>query len=169
MSDFEEEYYDEEEYSSGQDANSAQSVEAKPGKPALRSGPNAGQTPSPGYDTSQQFSSPGDERERFVAAKGMRKQADEDAKILANRIALLKSEEQKAWKKIEETRKRAREIMEVRQRNMEAAQRRAEEQAAKDEEERIRNYNIRLQREQATESKRNVKETLMSKLKNEVQ
>jgi len=35
-------------------------------------------------------------------------------KILANRIALLKAEEQKAWKKIEETKKKAQDILEVR-------------------------------------------------------
>jgi len=43
-----------------------------------------------------------------------RKKASEDVKILANRIALLKAEEQKAWKKIEETKKKAQDILEVR-------------------------------------------------------
>lgn len=47
-----------------------------------------------------------------------RKKAGEDVKILANRIALLKAEEQKAWKKIEETKKKAQDILEVRQRNI---------------------------------------------------
>ena len=56
-----------------------------------------------------------------MQAKANRKQADEDAQILANRIALLKNEEAKAWKKIEETRNRAKEIMATRQRNMETA------------------------------------------------
>ena len=65
-------------------------------------------------DSPDRASSPGDERERYVEAKELRKRADEDAKILANRIALLKQEEQKAWKKIDETRKRARAIMETR-------------------------------------------------------
>jgi len=36
---------------------------------------------------------------------------------LANRIALLKQEEKKAWKKIEETKKKANDIVHVRQRN----------------------------------------------------
>jgi hypothetical protein len=40
-----------------------------------------------------------------------------DAQLLANRIALLKQEEEKAWKKIEETRKRANEIMDLRNAN----------------------------------------------------
>lgn len=70
-------------------------------------------------DSPDRESSQGDERERYVEAKELRKRADEDAKILANRIALLKQEEQKAWKKIDETRKRAREIMDTRQRNLE--------------------------------------------------
>jgi hypothetical protein len=46
------------------------------------------------------------------------KKAGEDVKILANRIALLKAEEQKAWKKIEETKKKAQDILEVRHRNI---------------------------------------------------
>ena len=35
---------------------------------------------------------------------------ERDAQLLANRIALLKQEEMKTWKKIEETRKRAGEV-----------------------------------------------------------
>ena len=42
-----------------------------------------------------------------------RKKAEEDVKLLSNRIQLLKIEEQKAWKKIEETKKKAREMMQV--------------------------------------------------------
>lgn len=43
-----------------------------------------------------------------------RKRAQEDVKLLANRIALLKQEEKKAWKKIEETKKKATDIVQVR-------------------------------------------------------
>merc|ERR1719493_601943 len=50
-------------------------------------------------------------------AKEARKRAELDAQLLANRIALLKQEEEKAWKKIEETRKRADEIKTVRKTN----------------------------------------------------
>merc|ERR1719313_741773 len=53
----------------------------------------------------------------LTAAKEGRKRAELDAQLLANRIALLKQEEEKAWKKIEETRKRANEVMEVRRTN----------------------------------------------------
>jgi hypothetical protein len=48
---------------------------------------------------------------KLVAAKIARKRAEEDRKLLANRISLLKQEEMKAWKKIDETKKRAKDIM----------------------------------------------------------
>lgn len=43
----------------------------------------------------------------LVATRQNKKKAAEDAKLLANRIALLKLEEKKAWKKIEETKRKA--------------------------------------------------------------
>lgn len=46
--------------------------------------------------------------------------------MLANRIALLKQEEMKTWKKIEETKKRAAEIMRLKQRNNEKCEERLE-------------------------------------------
>jgi hypothetical protein len=55
----------------------------------------------------------------LTSAKESRKRAELDAQLLANRIALLKQEEEKAWKKIEETRKRANEITELRNQNEE--------------------------------------------------
>jgi hypothetical protein len=48
-----------------------------------------------------------------------KKKAADDAKLLANRIALLKMEEKKAWKKIQETKRKAEQVMQVRQRNEE--------------------------------------------------
>ena len=53
----------------------------------------------------------------LTTAKEARKRAELDAQLLANRIALLKQEEEKAWKKIEETRKRANEITDLRNQN----------------------------------------------------
>ena len=46
----------------------------------------------------------------LVAIQKARKQVELDAQVLANRIALLKQEELKSWKKIEETKKKAREV-----------------------------------------------------------
>lgn len=53
-------------------------------------------------------------RSNLTAAKESRKRAELDAQLLANRIALLKQEEERAWKKIDETRKRAGEIVGLR-------------------------------------------------------
>ena len=47
---------------------------------------------------------------------------ERDAQLLANRIALLKQEEMKTWKKIEETKKRAREVMILKRKNEERMQ-----------------------------------------------
>jgi len=66
------------------------------------------------------------EKAKLTEAKQMRKQADEDARLLANRIALLKQEELKAVKKIEETRRKAQEILETRNRNLEKQRQREE-------------------------------------------
>lgn len=58
----------------------------------------------------QQWNEYGEEEEitgALVATRMNKKKAADDAKLLSNRIALLKLEEKKAWKKIEETKKRA--------------------------------------------------------------
>ena len=47
---------------------------------------------------------------------------ERDAQLLANRIALLKQEEMKTWKKIEETKKRTNEIANLKKRNIEKMQ-----------------------------------------------
>lgn len=67
------------------------------------------------------------DHDNFVRIKDQRKRTEEDAQLLSNRIALLKQEEAKTLKKIEETRKRAGEILETRMRNLEI-QRKKEEQ-----------------------------------------
>jgi len=47
---------------------------------------------------------------------------ERDAQLLANRIALLKQEEMKTWKKIEETKKRTNELHGLKKRNEEKVQ-----------------------------------------------
>lgn len=54
-------------------------------------------------------------KNRLLQAKLARKQAEADAQLLANRIALLQQEEAKAWKKIQQTKTRATEILETRE------------------------------------------------------
>lgn len=78
------------------------------------------------------------EQTKLAEAKQMRKRADEDARLLANRIALLKQEEMKAQKKIEETRRKAQEILNLRSRNTEILKEKEEKRKQAEEEERIR-------------------------------
>lgn len=59
------------------------------------------------------------ERKRLAEAKLERKKKEDDARTLANRIALLESEEKKALKKIQETKKKAEEITNLKIRNKE--------------------------------------------------
>lgn len=58
---------------------------------------------------------------KLVAAKIARKRAEEDLKLLTNRISLLKTEEMRAYKKIDQTRKKATDIVGQRKRNMDVA------------------------------------------------
>ena len=57
--------------------------------------------------------------QKLVAAKLARKRAEDDLRLLTNRINLLKSEENRAFKKIEQTRQKAGDIVYQRRRNME--------------------------------------------------
>ena len=49
--------------------------------------------------------------QKLVAAKLARKRAEDDLRLLTNRIQLLKAEEARAFKKIEQTRKKAGDIV----------------------------------------------------------
>ena len=55
---------------------------------------------------------------KLIAAKQARKRAEEDLKLLKNRIGLLKMEENRAYKKIDQTRAKAGDIIQQRKRNM---------------------------------------------------
>mmetsp|Transcript_41686 Transcript_41686/g.104048 ORF Transcript_41686/g.104048 Transcript_41686/m.104048 type:complete len:324 (-) Transcript_41686:106-1077(-) len=65
----------------------------------------------------QSTSSQGRTGMNLAAAKEARKRAELDAQLLANRIALLKQEEEKAWKKIDDTRKKTKEMLTLRTTN----------------------------------------------------
>lgn len=108
------------------------------------------------------------EQTRLLEAKLQRKRAEEDALLLANRIALLKQEEAKAWKKIEETRSRAKEIMEIKARNLEAQRKKDEQRQARDDEERQRSFQNRLTKEQDRQFKQFTREQLKAKLRADV-
>ena len=55
---------------------------------------------------------------------------ERDAQLLANRIALLKQEEMKTWKKIEETKKRANDVYRLKAKNEERAQKKMQMEMA---------------------------------------
>ena len=53
----------------------------------------------------------------MLRAKNERRRAESDVQLLANRLAHLRAEEEKARRKIEETKKRASEILDMKARN----------------------------------------------------
>lgn len=65
-------------------------------------------------------------------AQKLRKQLAKDSQMLANRINLLKQEEIKTWKKIEETKKRAKDILDNKKRHEERQREKMRVQAARD-------------------------------------
>jgi hypothetical protein len=89
---------------------------------------------------------------------------ERDAQLLANRIALLKQEEMKTWKKIEETKKKAAEVMRLKQKNEERIRSKVEKmqyenQRSSENKERIK----RMKNEHQYEKQRIQQMTLLTK------
>lgn len=103
------------------------------------------------------------------AAKQQRKKAEEDAAVLANRLALLREEEAKAMRKIEETRKRAREIMEKKLRLEQERKEKEEERRQKDEEMRVKVESIKVEKEERKTAKMTARDVQLQRLKMQVQ
>ncbi|CAG9320822.1 unnamed protein product [Blepharisma stoltei] len=100
---------------------------------------------------------------RFVEAKKLRKQADDDAKRLANRVALLRLEAAKASRLIEKTRVRVLEAKEVKIRNLENQINKDElKKRRQNEQERKAAFNHEL-REEFSLKKQIVKESVLTK------
>jgi len=70
------------------------------------------------------FAAPPSPENDMLGMKLNRKRAETDLQLIANRIALLKAEEQKALNKVTETKVRAEEILEMKKRNEDAAKQR---------------------------------------------
>lgn len=105
---------------------------------------------------------------KLLSSKEARRKAEEDSRLLANRIALLKLEERKAWKKIEETKKKAKQIINDQKRNERIAKERDQRKRQKDQErERLAEKNREI-KEQLAENIKNKKTTYISKVKEEV-
>ena len=58
----------------------------------------------------------------YSKARDERRRAERDEQLLANRIALLKQEEAKAWKKIQQTKVRAERVLTLREENRKRGQ-----------------------------------------------
>eukprot|EP00746_Dinoflagellata_sp_MGD_P160713 gnl/MRDRNA2_/MRDRNA2_87595_c0_seq1.p1 gnl/MRDRNA2_/MRDRNA2_87595_c0~~gnl/MRDRNA2_/MRDRNA2_87595_c0_seq1.p1 ORF type:complete len:256 (-),score=89.36 gnl/MRDRNA2_/MRDRNA2_87595_c0_seq1:31-798(-) len=104
----------------------------------------------------------------LTGAKEARKRAELDAQLLANRIALLKQEEEKAWNKINETRRRAHEIVQRRQQN--EGKYLAKEQFYKEKWESIRTAQAEnsANRERSKEARTQTRSLLLNEKKNNV-
>lgn len=87
-----------------------------------------------------------------IGIKQTRKKAESDLQLLANRIALLRTEEQKALSKVSETKARANEILEVKRRNEELLQEKI--QKSRDRERQMRENRTKAQREREERQRR---------------
>lgn len=104
----------------------------------------------------------------ITCAKEARKQAELDAQMLANRIALLKQEEEKALKKIDETRKKAEDVKARQVARQQREQKRiAHEEAKQTEIQRAmeRNYSAR---EVSKVTRENVQRDILAKRREKV-
>lgn len=72
---------------------------------------------------------------------------ERDAQLLANRIALLKQEEMKTWKKIEETKKRANDVHRLKAKNEERAQKKMQMEMAEQQRQEQQRHNIQLMKQ----------------------
>lgn len=111
-----------------------------------------------------------------MESKNNRKRAEADLQLLSNRIALLRLEEQKSLQKVQETKKRAQEILEIKKRNENSVQQRImlnvnKEMEVKEVHEKAirerdaRRAKLAVTREQLVESKRQVARQLRSEQK----
>jgi len=111
----------------------------------------------------------GQYRSQLLESKMIRKKAEEDAQLLANRIALLQLEEKKAMKKIEETKKKAKEIIELKNRNLQAQRERELVKKQKEEEEMRKVVQNKTIKEQVKMNQENNRNQLLRRLKDDVE
>jgi len=108
-------------------------------------------------------------RTQLLESKMIRKKAEEDAQLLANRIALLQLEEKRAMKKIEETKKKAKEIMELKNRNLQAQREKEELRRQKEEEDMRKMMQNKTIKEQVKVNQENNRNQLLRRLKDDVE
>ena len=94
-------------------------------------------------------------------AKKDRQQVEKDAELLANRIALLKQEEMRTWKKIEETRKRAQEVLDMKKKNEERIKKKMKDMKERNRKIRHSQRRVKKLREQRQAEKGKIKEAIL--------
>ena len=97
----------------------------------------------------------------YGEAKKARVQVEKDAQLLANRIALLKQEEMRTWKKIEETRKRAQEVFSLKKKNEDKINRKIESIKNTQAELRGAQYKVQSIRKNRETEKRKINEAIL--------
>ena len=109
------------------------------------------------------------QQQKLLEVKLARKKVEEDAQLLANRIALLEVEDKKAQKKIEETRKKAQEIMDLKTRNKENEKQKQEIKNQQLEELKKKNQQVKQVNEEIKQNQEANKTSLLKKIKNDVE
>lgn len=94
-------------------------------------------------------------------AKRERTQAEKDAELLANRIALLKQEEMRTWKKIEETKKRAKEVLDMKKKNEERIKKKMKDMKEKNKQVRENQRKVKMLREQRRKEKDKIRQAVL--------
>lgn len=107
-------------------------------------------------------------KQKLLEAKLARKKVEEDAQLLANRIALLEVEDKKAQKKIEETRKKAQEILDLKNRNKENEKQKQELRNQQLEELKKKNQQVKQSNEEIKTNQDATKSSLLKKIKSDV-
>jgi len=107
-------------------------------------------------------------RKQYAVSKKDRKKAEEDRKLLANRLRLLKMEEEKALKKIEMTRKKAKEVALIKLRNAEEQKKKEEAKKRKEEQQKQLKEAYKGMKEKMKEGLKLTKEQLLNQKKAKV-
>lgn len=108
-------------------------------------------------------------KQKLLEVKLARKKVEEDAQLLSNRIALLEVEDKKAQKKIEETRKKAQEIMDLKTRNKENDKQKQEIKSQQLEDLKKKNQIVKETKEEIKQNQDANKASLLKKIKNDVE
>lgn len=100
-------------------------------------------------------------------AKEKRLRVERDAELLANRIALLKQEEMRTWKKIEETRKRAKDVLEMKKNRTRTKNKKISEMRAKSLKIKKSQRRVKKLRQLRAAEKGKIREALLTAKRNE--